>query len=600
MTRPFLALLLLVTFATLAFAQSPPSAITLSGNTSGSAPTASTGAEGNYFLDAGSGFLFGPKTSGAWPTSGKSLQNSINITSFPYGASATASDNATALQSAINAAVAANVPLYIPAPSSGCYKYTAPLTISGNLSIIGDWVAGNWNNNINVPTGTPPIVGSVLCPSSNGSNAINVVVAGLTINVSNIGILFQTPFSGTGDGFHYIATGVGQGLSGAYWNNVVVYGHDGNHYAYNWQNAIYGQFNFLQSYGGGGLNLYGNSPSGNYGNQVFDEFYSQVVTGGSANGVQLVASQAQALNLITFIRPQVIVEGSSGVSSGNPPTSSQSIWVEDQNVRNIRKIGVDWETSVASSLTLGAAGYGNVSDFEGGFTDALNINAAAWGVNGILMQYPTRYVNDTTSSGAGVNTAMFAFPGTHITASSATTYPIMTTLYVGPPICATNTTCTRLDAIYANGEIYASGDLTTAGGMFITGNSQINHNAGNTTQIGDGTTSGAVTIGGASNLVTFGGETVAGGSPPTATGTCAINNQLGGNTGGSFKANGACAAGTVILTFTKAVTNGFACEAHDLTTPADTLNPTAYSTTSITFTGTMASSDLVTFNCTGF
>lgn len=95
--------------------------------------------------------------------------------------------------------------------------------------------------------------------------------------------------------------------------------------------------------------------------------------------------------------------------------------------------------------------------------------------------------------------------------------------------------------------------------------------------------------------------TVYGGPAPTPTGSCAVNTQLGGNTAGSYKANGVCAAGTVILTFNQTAPNGWTCKAQDLTTPADIINQTAYSQTSVTFTGTMASADLVTFGpCGGF
>lgn len=93
---------------------------------------------------------------------------------------------------------------------------------------------------------------------------------------------------------------------------------------------------------------------------------------------------------------------------------------------------------------------------------------------------------------------------------------------------------------------------------------------------------------------------VTGGSTPTGTGSCPINTQLGGNTAGSFKANGACAAGTVILTFAFTAPVGWACDTHDLTTPTDLMNQTAYTTTTATFTGTMANADLVTFKCRAF
>jgi len=90
------------------------------------------------------------------------------------------------------------------------------------------------------------------------------------------------------------------------------------------------------------------------------------------------------------------------------------------------------------------------------------------------------------------------------------------------------------------------------------------------------------------------------GTPPTGSGTCPINTQAGGNTTGSFKANGACAAGTIILTFATTTPTGWACTANDASTPADTLKQTNYSPTSVTFTATMATTDTATFNCVGF
>lgn len=90
------------------------------------------------------------------------------------------------------------------------------------------------------------------------------------------------------------------------------------------------------------------------------------------------------------------------------------------------------------------------------------------------------------------------------------------------------------------------------------------------------------------------------GSPPTASGTCAVNTQTGGQQAGTFKANGACAGGTVILTFALTTANGYSCSAHDQTTVADLMNQTASTTTTATFTGTMASLDVVNFTCIGF
>lgn len=97
----------------------------------------------------------------------------------------------------------------------------------------------------------------------------------------------------------------------------------------------------------------------------------------------------------------------------------------------------------------------------------------------------------------------------------------------------------------------------------------------------------------------FDGQIQHGGSTPTATGTCSINGQTGGNTAGKFTANGACSSGTVVLSFAVAAPVGWACDAHDLTALTD-LHEQTYTTSSVTLTGTMSSGDAVTFKCDSF
>lgn len=93
---------------------------------------------------------------------------------------------------------------------------------------------------------------------------------------------------------------------------------------------------------------------------------------------------------------------------------------------------------------------------------------------------------------------------------------------------------------------------------------------------------------------------VSNGSAPTASGTCPVNSQVGGNTAGTFAANGACSGGTVILTFAQSAPHGWACNAHDLTTPADGIAITSSTTTTATFTGTLANSDVTSFECRAY
>lgn len=448
--------------------------------------------------------------------------NSINVSS--YGASSSASDNQAALNNAISAAVSANKALYIPAAPS-CYKYTAPLTIAGNLKIVGEQVEENWNNGIAVPLGTPPLTGSVLCPvSSSGVDAIDISasVPSLDVEFENVGILFQgyATFAASGDGIRYIPTANGQGLSGATWKNVKVYGHDGSHYAFNLQNPIYDTFINLYSYGGGILNLFGTSGSFNYGNLTFVQPYGEVVVGGTANGFTIAANGSQQLNLITFIRPQAITNNLAGVTpGGNAPTSSQLPWSQDANSTNVRLIAPDFETNVSSPVQFGTAAKGNDPDWAGLFTDAAALNAPSWSTNGIMYGPLTRTFTDTTGSGTVAIEAIAAFPGTTLKASNALTLTHMPTLYLGVPTAGTNVTTSRPESLYAAGNIFTAGVLSGSGG-FLTGNSQINTNASTaTTEIGDGTTSGLVTIGGASNTTNLASGTIQAGG--TAGVTCA-------------------------------------------------------------------------------
>jgi hypothetical protein len=93
---------------------------------------------------------------------------------------------------------------------------------------------------------------------------------------------------------------------------------------------------------------------------------------------------------------------------------------------------------------------------------------------------------------------------------------------------------------------------------------------------------------------------VGSGTAPTNSGSCAINTQVGGATAGSFKANGACAAGTITFTFAASAPNGWSCTASDLTTPADAIKQTGYTAGTATFVATMAAGDLATFGCMAF
>lgn len=90
------------------------------------------------------------------------------------------------------------------------------------------------------------------------------------------------------------------------------------------------------------------------------------------------------------------------------------------------------------------------------------------------------------------------------------------------------------------------------------------------------------------------------GAVPSGSGNCAIDTQVGGNTAGTFQANGACVADTVILTFALTAPNGWACFTTNRTAVARIMPQTASSTTTATLTGSMTDNDVVQFACSAY
>lgn len=421
-----------------------------------------------------------------------------------FGVSPFSADNAGPLQAAINKAVTDGVALYIPSAGTGCYKYTAPLTISGNLQIVGDYVLSNSGGSLNVPSGSPALQGSVLCPTANGSDAIDISGTGLTVDISNIGILWQTLYglssTTTGDGIHYIPSSTNTGLQNSRWDKIIIMGHDGNHYAVNLQNPIYNLINQVVGFGGGLIKITTNA--GNFGNTTFIQPYGIIAAGGTANGIDLSADTAQHLNMIDFIRPQVNVVN-SGIVSGNPATSAQYIFHQDANTQNVRLVAPDFETNVSANSQYGGPNIGNEYDFGAMFTTAAANNMPAWTTAGAFTAQTARTFTDTTSSGTVAVGANYGLTTGTVKASNATTYTAYATLYLPTPVAGTGATFTTPYSLYATSNILTTGGIAAQSGVSnLAGTLQFNvNNSSNTTAIGTGTTSGAVNVGGGSNQI---------------------------------------------------------------------------------------------------
>lgn len=97
------------------------------------------------------------------------------------------------------------------------------------------------------------------------------------------------------------------------------------------------------------------------------------------------------------------------------------------------------------------------------------------------------------------------------------------------------------------------------------------------------------------------------GSVPTLTGSCGVvaGTQHGGTTAGDFAipAGNCAATTTVIMAFAITAPTGWACDAHNLTTPTSIIDQTGKSATGATFTirsVTAVAADVVTFKCEGY
>lgn len=100
--------------------------------------------------------------------------------------------------------------------------------------------------------------------------------------------------------------------------------------------------------------------------------------------------------------------------------------------------------------------------------------------------------------------------------------------------------------------------------------------------------------------MTFASTIIMGGTTfAVASGCGTVSGVHGGDYGGEFIAGQAACSPVITLT-TTAVPFGFSCWANDLTTPADAMRQSARTTTSVTFTGTVTSGDLINWGCVGY
>lgn len=268
-------------------------------------------------------------------------------------------DDTTAIQNAINSTPAGGK-LRIP---PAAFLTTATLTLPNNITLVGGGVheilgsVATSTITLNAPPSPPYLTGSVIVVAALGINGIALGGAGVVVHASDFGVRFApgVAYKSTGHGFYLKygtppSGGSDNGLMWSHWDNVVVWGHDGNHYAFYYVNLINCTFDHLRSYGGGGFYVNCDSFYGNYGNSVFNHPYSALYAGGTANAFTLTGrlvdgNTSGVLNLLQFNRPQGIALAMGPTFGATQATSSQYNWYMDDLVAHTSVVAPDFETS---------------------------------------------------------------------------------------------------------------------------------------------------------------------------------------------------------------------------------------------------------------
>jgi hypothetical protein len=281
-------------------------------------------------------------------------------------------DDTAALQAVLDSVDDGDV-IYLP---KGTYRLTAALTCTKSVTIKGAGVfpafrsvtsggAFDW------PSAAPWVRGSVLLQSAAGADALVLSGSGKQVNLEGFGIRFADAIRHVDTGHGVVASpaqvhdegGHDHGLLNSTWRNVVVFGHDGDHYAFWARNQMQCRWDHLQSYGGGGFYLDSDSHIGNYGNLVATDTTAMLYVGGTAHGFDLRGRTSDSwgvLNLMAFIRPQCNIEHDDDGTFPEiaaAPTNTQYLWTSNHNIDHLTLIAPDFEGwAVASPVDLAVNG----------------------------------------------------------------------------------------------------------------------------------------------------------------------------------------------------------------------------------------------------
>lgn len=207
---------------------------------------------------------------------------------------------------------------------AGVYE---PFTVSKSVSIVGEGIFADPQN---LPLDPDDILsdagGTVIQVTTSETNGISLVGT-LTVSIKNFVIRFLG--NGTGSGV-YSDPGFGNsGLLYSTLENIIVLGHDADHYAFYLVNFLHITGKMLFSFGGPALYFASLSNTIKYGDAVFEEVLARTAPSLqiSRNIVELVGTDWQfQLNLIEFRRLD-IMDRSSDLSTSFSLHMDNSAWI---------------------------------------------------------------------------------------------------------------------------------------------------------------------------------------------------------------------------------------------------------------------------------
>ena len=241
-------------------------------------------------------------------------------------------NNLTALQASVNAAIAARTYWYIASsPNGEGYLYDGALTVPGQVDIRGAGCQDLFGSILNAaqseaavyyPALAPYLQGSVLIQAAPNTDGINDTALVQSGDKSGFGIRFAGKFLNTGHGMNNTPPAlVGfSGFEGGWFGNgrsLKVYGHDGNHYGMVRTNPQYSSIYDLHTFGGGHRLDVSNSAINPYGNAKAYNATAYCMCAGTANALEYqTGSGSQMFNLEMEIGPCITM---MGIAAGSTP-----------------------------------------------------------------------------------------------------------------------------------------------------------------------------------------------------------------------------------------------------------------------------------------